>query len=117
MASRLPSYLKAYRKKSGLSQEDIGLLLGHSNSVAVSRFERYERLPHLRTAAAFRLLFGVPIDDLFPACFDAAASEIDERLNVLEEAVGTGDTPAKRRKRQSIADIRARLKEYRLPHS
>src|SRR5258708_4349170 len=58
MSRKLPNYLRMYRKRSGLSQEETALLLGYPNGQQVSRCERFTRQPSLQTILAYEAVFG-----------------------------------------------------------
>jgi hypothetical protein len=58
---RLENYLRACRKKSGLTQHEVGFLLGRENGAQVSRYEKRHRLPPLETALAREEISGFPL--------------------------------------------------------
>jgi transcriptional regulator with XRE-family HTH domain len=61
---KLPNYLRACRKSSGLSQEEIAFLLGFHSS-HISRYERFRRTPGFKTALAFEVIFKTSVRVLF----------------------------------------------------
>ena len=65
MLARLNNYLRSYRRRSGLSQSEVAFLLGTHNGAHVSRYEKGHHLPPLRTALAYRTIFGVSLLELF----------------------------------------------------
>ena len=81
---RLENYLRTYRKKAGLSQRDIGVLLAYSGD-AISRYEQSTTMPPLFAAIAYEIIFQTPVSVLFPGIRDAAKSAITDRLRKLEE--------------------------------
>src|SRR2546428_10823137 len=84
MAShRLPNYLKTYRKRAGLSQDEVAFLLGCRSGAKVSRYERLARRPSLETAFAYEAVFGVPARDLFAGVYEKVESDIVKRARVL----------------------------------
>src|SRR6266540_1146707 len=62
---RLPNYLRKYRKRTGLSQEEVAFLSGCQAGVKFSRYERFLRQPTLENAVACEIAFGVPLRVLF----------------------------------------------------
>lgn len=81
MASlRLHNYLRAHRRKSGLTQQEIAFLLGCRNGELVSRYEKRRRLPPLETALACEAIFDVPVSGLFAGVRDARTREIRKRM-------------------------------------
>ena len=74
MASRkLPNYLRTYRKRAGLSQEEVAFLLGCQDGHKASRYELRKRKPNLETVLAYELIFGTPARELFAGVFEDVA--------------------------------------------
>ena len=80
---RLENYLRTYRKQSGLTQDEVGFLLGCENGAQVSRYEKRHRLPPLETALACEEIFGVPVSELFAGVRQAAGRDIAKRRVAL----------------------------------
>src|SRR5437867_3300702 len=60
-SSRLTNYLRMYRKRAHLSQDEVAFLLGSRSGARVSRYERCRQTPNLRTLLAYEFLFRTPI--------------------------------------------------------
>jgi DNA-binding XRE family transcriptional regulator len=86
-AKPLANYLHVYRKKTGLTQREIGLLVGYLKEGAISRHERFHSLPPLLTALAYEAVFGVPVGDIFSGMRELVASNVEERIIELEEVL------------------------------
>lgn len=67
--------LRAIRRRTGLSQLELALLIGASDAT-VSRHESQKDLPDVETAFAYETIFRVPARELFAR--DAQA--IDEQI-------------------------------------
>ncbi len=80
---KLENYLRAYRKKSGLTQREVAFLLGCENGAQVSRYEKRRRLPPLRTALACEAVFGAPVSELFAGMHEGVGKVIGKRLMEL----------------------------------
>ncbi|MFI5093755.1 MAG: helix-turn-helix transcriptional regulator [Candidatus Acidiferrales bacterium] len=80
---KLPNYLRAYRKRCGLSQEDLAYLVKLTDKSAWSNLERFRRQPSLRTALACEEVFGVPASQLFAGTKVSASRETTRRMRVL----------------------------------
>jgi transcriptional regulator with XRE-family HTH domain len=80
----LGNYLKAHRRQSGLSQRDVGKLLGHHDGGHVSRHERSRSVPTLANAIAYELIFRVPVAAIFVGTRDTIALSIEKQLQRLE---------------------------------
>ena len=77
---KLENYLRTYRKKSGLTQRELGFLLGWKSGGLVARHEKRRRLPPLETALAYEAILGVPLSQLFAGIYEAARKKMQERM-------------------------------------
>ena len=75
--------MKKVRRKSGLSQRELTYLLGQKHKSKVSRHERNERVPSLRTLLAYEAIFRVTILELFLGVFEEMAPGILDRARSL----------------------------------
>jgi transcriptional regulator with XRE-family HTH domain len=85
--SRIASYLSSHRKRSGLSQERLGRLLGYPDEGPVSRHERLCSVPPLRIALGYQAIFQIPISELFPGEYERIKQDVEERLAELERTL------------------------------
>lgn len=85
----LGNYLRAQRKASGLSQQEIGELLGYKNQWQVSRHERSRTAPPLLMALAYEAIFRVPVSVLFSGMYATVAHVIDGNLASLERTLAS----------------------------
>lgn len=60
----LANYICTHRKRAGLSQRELGKILGYT-SVTVFRHEHVVALPPLLTALRYEVLFSVRVSTLF----------------------------------------------------
>src|ERR1017187_1885927 len=82
------NYLKMHRKRAGLSQRELGLLLGYRDQGQVSRHERAHTVPPLVTALGYEVIFRMPISVLFPGIRESVSTEIEVRLAAMETDLG-----------------------------
>ena len=80
----LKNHLRTHRKKSGLSQRQVGQLLGYDNQIQVSRHESAKAVPLLVSAFGYQIIFRVPMHVLFPGIYEEIRESIEERLGELE---------------------------------
>ena len=83
MSHKLENYLRTYRKRSGLSQDEVGFLLGCQNGTKVSRYERFARKPSLETLFAYEVVFGAPARELFAGVYHKVEKRIMNRTQFL----------------------------------
>ena len=81
----LDNYLRTYRKRAGLSQDEVAFLLGGGCGTQVSRYELGKRLPSLETALALEAILGVPVKKIFLGRFSKVDLEVRERAKILRE--------------------------------
>jgi transcriptional regulator with XRE-family HTH domain len=102
---RLENYLRTYRKRSGLTQQEVGYLLGSETGAQVSRYEKRRRLPPLETALAYEEIFGVPIGELFAGRRQAVGRAIQKRRVALRAGL-QAQTPKARDVRMAAHKLR-----------
>ena|ERR1700722_18383965 len=95
----LKNYLRTYRLRSGLSQREVGLLLGYRKKGQVSRHEQSQTAPPLETALAYEAIFRTPVSVLFAAMHASAKQAIEIKLVAFKQ----GLNPGKGRKGRAIA--------------
>ena len=92
MSSRkLTNYLRTYRKRSYLSQDEVAYLLGCKNGSKISRYEHFTRKPTLETVFRYAVLFGVPGRDLFAGIFEKAEKDVSRRAQFLARKINTAN--------------------------
>jgi transcriptional regulator with XRE-family HTH domain len=84
--------VRTYRKRSGLTQDEVAFLLGCESGTNVSRCERYTRKPNLETLFDYELLFGSPGRELFAGTFEKIGKKILRRAQLPARRV-SGATP------------------------
>ena len=85
MAQKLNSYLRTYRKRAGLTQDELALLLGCRCGAQISQYEKLTQDPGLKTAFAFQLLFGIPAQEIFPGIFQKVKDDTVKRVQLLSQ--------------------------------
>lgn len=84
MASQpLEYYLRACRRRSGLSQSEVAYLLGSKTKNQVSRYERRQCAPPLRAVLALEALFGAPASEIFAGTRETVRKELKSRARAL----------------------------------
>jgi transcriptional regulator with XRE-family HTH domain len=109
------SYLKAYRQRSGLSQADVARLLGFDAPVSISRYETFQRVPHLETALALEILFDASIAQLFPQVAEKVIADLLQETTAFQSDLENGELSLDSLKITTLADIHARLIDLRTP--
>jgi DNA-binding XRE family transcriptional regulator len=79
----LQNYLRTYRRRSFLSQDEVAFLLGAKTGTRVTRHEGAHRIPKMETALGYEALFGVPLRELFASEAHKVETIIRQRLPEL----------------------------------
>ena len=83
MSHKLENYLRTYRKRSGLSQDEVAFLLGCQKGTKVFRYERFVRKPSLESLFAYEVVFGTPARELFADAYQKVEKRISNRAQLL----------------------------------
>jgi hypothetical protein len=82
---KLDNYLRAQRRKAGLSLRELGVLLAYDNEGAISRHERSKTLPPFLIALSYSVIFQAPVSILFPGVMETVELTVEKRLLRFEE--------------------------------
>lgn len=88
---QLNNYLRTYRKKAGLSQREVAMLLAYLGEGTVSRHEQRATLPPLAMAIGYEVIFQKPVSELFPGMKETMRQAIEERLLQFEGKLQQND--------------------------
>lgn len=101
---QLTNYLRTYRKRSGLTQNEVGYLLGCVNGSQVSRYEHHRRIPNLETALTYEAIFRAPVRDLFAGLFGEVERKMLKRMGRLgRKLLAKPETPLVNAKLEALA--------------
>ncbi|MBL7821436.1 MAG: helix-turn-helix transcriptional regulator [Saprospiraceae bacterium] len=75
-----PNYLRMYRKRSGLIQEDIAYILDLPDYSNISRYEKGQRTPTIELLLTYHHLFDIPIETFFEQESEIIKLRLIERL-------------------------------------
>ena len=85
---RLSNYVRVHRRKVGLSQRELGLVLGYQDEFPISKHERFHAVPPLIIALGYEIVFRVPVSEIFAGLKDRVEEDIEDRLAQLELSLG-----------------------------
>ena len=106
MTNHTPHYLRRYRLRAALTQKEIAYLLGCQSPATVCQYEARKRVPDLRTALAYQVVFGLPVEALFPGIHREVEQEVLIRADRLsEQLTGANATLGLSHKRKAVASI------------
>lgn len=78
--------LKRYREERGISQEQLGIILGTSKQV-ISRYENNQRSPQLDTVQSYALKLNLPVVYLADNSCDHVIAQGDVSLTPMQDAL------------------------------
>src|SRR5882762_7085492 len=84
----LANYLRAHRRKTGLTQHDLARVLGYVNRDAISRHERLESMPSLLLALSYEVLYRVPVSEIFAGLAETVEFDVEAQLAQFEIHLG-----------------------------
>jgi transcriptional regulator with XRE-family HTH domain len=82
--NRLVNYVRACRKRAGLSQRELALILGYRNEGVISRHELFRSVPPLLMALGYEVVFQTPVSELFPGLRETIETAIEGNLAEFE---------------------------------
>lgn len=88
-AAPLKNYIRMYRKRLGLNQDELAFLMGDraAGGSRISRYELFRRTPNLDKALALEIILHAPVGELFAGRRYAVFQEVKRRAKVLREQV------------------------------
>lgn len=89
------NYLRFYRRRWHLTQEELAFLLGYEEQSFIARLEQQEREATLTVVYACELIFGVKPTEVFPALFESIEERLLARIYELQERL-IGSTPSQK---------------------
>lgn len=107
-------YLRAFRKRSRLTQSDVAFLLGLPEHTNVCHWESGRRSPSLEVSILYHLLFEIPHEKFFKEGNEAFVKVIAERIPVLLDGLRNG--PIDSQVRSRIAFLESTLNRLTDPH-
>lgn len=112
MINMLQNYLRTYRKRSGLSQKEIAYLLGCEYGTKLSRYERFHRIPNLKTVLTLEIIYHTESKHLFEGMYNDLAYQLKKRAAILEERINQKPTtPVIEHKLRSLNKLRTTLSD------
>lgn len=85
---KLQNYLRTYRKRAGLSQDEVAFLLGAQSGAKVSRYENFARQPSVNTVFAYEVVFNQPTRELFAGGYHSISLAVRARAERLVKRLG-----------------------------
>jgi DNA-binding XRE family transcriptional regulator len=83
MKQKFKTYLRSHRRRWGLSQREVVYLIGLKSPSLVSRIELESYRPKLPVAFACHVIFGVPVNELFPGVYSEVEDAVMRRAYKL----------------------------------
>jgi DNA-binding XRE family transcriptional regulator len=106
----LHCYVRPYRMRWGLSQDDLAFIIGVNNRKFLSHLENHKLPPTLAVAIALWVIFGTEHIELFPALWAKTEEEVLARANDLYERLQGNSSEKIRMKLDFLEEIFDRAK-------
>jgi transcriptional regulator with XRE-family HTH domain len=88
MVRSLPNYLRSFRQKAHLTQEEVAFLLGGEHGTTVQRHEENVRVPHFDTLLRYSAVFSADPRELFAGRYEVLEAEVRARAAALLAQLG-----------------------------
>jgi transcriptional regulator with XRE-family HTH domain len=109
MRKRSYSFVRAHRRRWGLSQAELAMLLGLASSTTVSRIERSVRAPTATVMVACCILFGLAAPELFTTLHDEIEEVVGTAAKNLYDGLEGKTDKQSVRKRAFLDEVLSRL--------
>jgi transcriptional regulator with XRE-family HTH domain len=113
MKKKLDCYLRSYRRRWGLTQDELAVLLGCKTGAVISRLERHSRQPSLEAAYALEVLFGTAPIELFPGLHAKVKKNVIARARELYDELQGDPSKVTRLKLDFFEEVFARAHPQR----
>src|SRR5690349_19270835 len=102
--SKVPCYLRTFRRQWGLTQEEVASLLPRGDRNRVSDVERGRALPNAEEILAYAVIFGSCGRATFPKYYDQVEEAVMANAVGFSKLFEHAKTPAGRKKYDLITD-------------
>lgn len=83
-------------------QDEVAFLMGKRGGAKISRYERFELEPGLRTALAFEVIYKRSVSELFDGLYHEVEKEIAKRAKILNHRKDRKPRETAARKRETL---------------
>lgn len=84
----MPNYLRSFRQKAHLTQEEVAFLLGGEHGTTVQRHEENVRLPQTDAVLRYSAVFSADPRELFAGRYEEVEAGVRARAAVLLAQLG-----------------------------
>ena len=105
MKNPLFNYVRTFRLRSALSEEDLAFLLNQKAQSAISQFEAGDRVPGLESTLGLEVLFRQTPRQLFPGYYEWVQEEVMRRACELLDRLGSASDQRSRHKRAFLETL------------
>lgn len=106
--TKIPCYLRTFRREWGLTQEELAGLMLRGGRARVSDVERAKASPNAAEILAYSLLFGISPAEIFPDFYEAVEEGLIERAYALDERLPDDQLRKTEQKRRLLRAALAR---------
>lgn len=103
------AYVRTHRRRWGLTQKELGWLLGIANRTAVSRIEMSKRKPAAECLVACAIIFDLPLEAIFPGFLEEIERGVSRRVITLRGKLTERTDDLSLRKCALLDEVLARI--------
>jgi transcriptional regulator with XRE-family HTH domain len=100
------NYLRSHRKKLGLTQKELGFVLGLGSGCRISALETGRSKPRLYETITFDRLFGQPFEELWPGFSEKIEIDLDTRIRKLMDRLQRSQSGSSLRTKRVVFVLR-----------
>ncbi len=105
MSSLLHNYLSTYRKRAGLSQQEVARLVSGGSDATIARHELATRHPSIKVLIAYEVIYGENLSRLFAGLYEEVEACIKERAKKLLVEIEAEGMHPRPRKYQRLSEV------------
>src|SRR5262249_26586343 len=94
MSRKQKNYLRTYRKRAGLSQQETAFLFGCRSGAKISRYELERRQITAEAVLTYEVIFQVPVRELFGGLYWDIKQKTVKRAKLLAKRVRRSELDA-----------------------
>lgn len=99
------NYVRTFRQRHALTEDELALLINQRSHTSVSRIEVGRRVPNLEGALALQVLFRQEPRRLFPGLYEAVEDGVMRRGKFLIDALAGRTDPRSVAKREFLEGL------------
>ena len=99
------NYVRTFRQRHALSEDELAFLINQRSHTVISRYEVGRRVPNLESALALQALFRQEPRQMFPGLYELVEEGVMRRAKALMDQIGSKSDPRSGAKREFLEGL------------